>query len=65
MRFKRRWIASLCVMRAYLTNNRGGKQRDVHGRSYRSVYRKFGKAAMVDDVMDMNSWAVWPLLCIR
>lgn len=53
-----RFAASLKVLMAYLTNNRGGKQEDVFGRTYRSVYRKFGHAAMLKEYLDENSWLI-------
>lgn len=46
------------ILMAYLTNNRRGKQVDVHGRTYRSVYKKFGHQAMLDDYRGYNTWLV-------
>lgn len=43
---------------AYLTNNRGGKREDVHGRTYRQVYKKFGHKEMLKEYKQGNSWYV-------
>ena len=48
----------LLVYRAYLTNNTKGKREDVHGRSYRYVYARFGHDLMVRDFKTGNSWFV-------
>ncbi len=46
------------VFLAYIVNNRRGKRKDVHGRSYRSVYRNFGNRAMAKEFLYPNSWYV-------
>ncbi len=46
------------VFLAYVFHNWGGKKRDVHGRSYRYVYRKFGNRAMAKEFVYSNSWWV-------
>ena len=46
------------VWLAYLMNNRRGKQVDVNGRTYRSVYRRFGNNAMAIESLHGNSWNV-------
>jgi len=46
------------VKKAYKTNNKGGKQRDENGRTYREVYREFGHSAMVGEYLNKNTWAV-------
>jgi hypothetical protein len=51
-------MSHILVLLAYWTNNRHGKREDVHGRSYRSVYRKFGHAAMVREYLDTNTWSI-------
>lgn len=53
-----RLLAGLKVSIAYWTNNNGGKQEDVHGRSYRYVYEKFGRECMRDEYMHENSWLI-------
>lgn len=50
--------ASLKVRLAYLTGNRRGKRKDVHGRTYRSVYRKFGHLRMLKEYLVRNSWSI-------
>lgn len=50
--------AVVAVLFAYLTNNKGGKQEDVYGRSYRYVFEKFGFDAMLEDYKHDNSWKV-------
>jgi hypothetical protein len=50
--------ANILVFLAYLTNNKYGKQVDVHGRTYRYVYKKFCHKAMVNEYLDENSWDV-------
>jgi hypothetical protein len=51
-------MAHFFVFMAYLTNNSGGKRRDVHDRTYRSVYKKFGHSAMVSEYRTDNSWNI-------
>lgn len=51
-------IARINVWLAYLCGNRRGKRVDVHGRSYRSVYKKYGNLIMADDFLHGNSWFV-------
>ena len=46
------------VFLAFLTNNRGGKQVDVHGRTYRDVYKRFGHGVMLHDYQTINSWVI-------
>lgn len=54
----KRRIANVRVYRAYLTNNRRGKREDVHGRSYRSVYERYGHKIMAEEYLDCNTWCV-------
>lgn len=51
-------IADLKVYLAYKTNNKKGKQEDVHGREYKDVYRKFGHEAMVKEYLNKNTWLI-------
>ena len=51
-------IAHIKVFIAYLTNNLGGKREDVHGRTYRSTYKKFGHRYMVREYCDWNTWHI-------
>lgn len=51
-------IAKVKVSIAYLTNNREGKSEDVHGRTYRSMVRRFGFDAMGIEYLGSNSWMV-------
>ena len=50
----------LFVFIAYLTNNMLGKSEDVHGRTFRYVYKRFGHRSMVNDYRYGNSWLVKP-----
>lgn len=50
--------AHIKVYFAFLTNNRGGRHTDVHGRRYRDVYRRHGHFLMVDDDRYGNSWRI-------
>lgn len=43
---------------AYITNNKGKKQYDVHGRSYRDVYEKFGHYCMCEEYLSENTWQI-------
>lgn len=51
-------IDHIIVFLAFLSNNGTGKQKDVHGRQYRDVYKKFGHMAMVQEYRDKNSWGI-------
>jgi len=51
-------IAHIKVYIAYLTNNRGNKSEDLHGRSYISVYKKFGHKEMVKEFNNNNTWLI-------
>lgn len=51
-------FARINVYLAYLLFNIGGKKKDVHGRRYRHVYRRFGNYAMALDFKNGNSWNV-------
>jgi len=46
------------VFLAYCLFNTGGKREDVHGRTYRQVYREFGNKAMAGEFLYPNSWNV-------
>ena len=51
--------AHIKVYLAYLTNNRTGKSVDVHGRTYRSVYKQFGHTVMFNDYYHYsNTWFI-------
>ena len=50
--------AHLKVYIAYLTNNWKGKRKDIFGRTYRSVYKKFGYKAMIKEYLEGNTWNV-------
>ncbi len=43
---------------AYLTNNRGGKREDVHGRTYASVFKRLGHEKMIREYLYGNTWYV-------
>lgn len=51
-------ISHIKVYFAYLTNNKNGKQKDLHGRLYKNVYKKFGHSKMVDEYIKFNSWSI-------
>lgn len=51
-------MAGINVWLAYCLWNIGGKRKDVHGRTYRQVYRRFGNKTMSDDFLHGNSWNV-------
>lgn len=46
------------VFLAYHLFNIGGKRKDVHGRSYRQVYRAFGNRGMADEFLSTNTWNI-------
>lgn len=52
------WIDDWKVLKACLTNNKGGKRVDVFGRTYRGTYKKFGHKAMVREKRNGNTWLV-------
>lgn len=54
----KRDFASTKVLAAYESNNAGAKTVDVHGRTYRQTYEKFGHAAMVTEYLTTNSWFI-------
>jgi hypothetical protein len=39
-------------------NNPGGRSHDIHGRTYRYVYRKYGHSLMVEEAREGNTWHV-------
>ena len=43
---------------AFITNNYGGLRRDVHGRSYRKAYKRFGHLKMITEYLTENSWRI-------
>jgi hypothetical protein len=51
-------LADFVVMFAAIFNNPFGKRYDVHGRSYKTVYKRFGHGVMVHDYLNANSWNV-------
>ena len=53
--------ARIRVFIACVTNNKGGKREDVHGRTYRYAYKKFGNEAMAVEYMKTNSWHIKPI----
>ena len=46
------------VRLAYRRNNSGCKSVDVHGRTYKSVYEKFGHKVMVEEYLHGNTWLI-------
>lgn len=50
--------AYLKVLIAFITNNWHGKREDVHGRTYRSVVKRFGIRVMVHEYRTENSWLI-------
>ena len=50
--------ARVRVWWAYVTNNKTGKQEDVHGRRYSKVYLRFGNTAMAKEYLTDNSWLI-------
>jgi len=51
-------LDNLKVFIAFITNNLFGKREDVHGRTYRYVYKKFGHKAMLGEYRDTNTWLI-------
>lgn len=51
-------IAHIKVWFAGLTNNYFGKREDVHGRTYKYVYKKFGHKKMVGEYLRGNTWLI-------
>jgi hypothetical protein len=46
------------VFMSYLTNNKGGLREDVHGRTYKYTYEKFGHSQMVSEYLSGNTWMI-------
>jgi hypothetical protein len=51
-------IDHILVFIAFITNNVFGKRKDLNGRQYRYVYKKFGHKAMLRDYHNGNSWRI-------
>jgi len=51
-------LDNLKVLRAYLSGNRRGKKKDVHGRKYAAVYKEFGHKKMVEEFRSSNTWCI-------
>jgi len=51
-------FADLVVLFAFTFNNPFGKRNDLHGRTYKDVYKRFGHEQMVYDYLYCNSWNV-------
>lgn len=49
-------IDNLIILFAFITNNLFGKRVDLHGRTYRQVYAKFGHKRMLNEYRHENSW---------
>ena len=64
------WNALYPVLRARLTNNRGGCQESVFGHKYKDVSKKYGLGRMIEEYRLENSWNVpitnwfWPCIVL-